>query len=52
MSTCRRSLNDPGHGSQVRDLDGDEEDGYDEVICPLDFKTAGPIVDDEMHRIL
>src|SRR5690606_21893459 len=25
-----------GHGSQVLDLDGDEEDGLDEVICPWD----------------
>ncbi|KAL2404921.1 Metacaspase-1A [Exophiala dermatitidis] len=41
-----------GHGGQTPDLDGDEEDGYDEVIYPVDFRTAGHIVDDEMHRIL
>jgi hypothetical protein len=35
-----------GHGSQTEDLDGDEEDGLDETILPLDFKTAGHIVDD------
>ncbi|KAJ5551332.1 hypothetical protein N7535_000718 [Penicillium sp. DV-2018c] len=41
-----------GHGGQTPDLDGDEEDGYDEVIYPVDFRVAGHIVDDEMHRIL
>ncbi|KAK5061160.1 hypothetical protein LTR84_007702 [Exophiala bonariae] len=41
-----------GHGGQTPDLDGDEEDGYDEVIYPVDFRTNGHIVDDEMHRIM
>ncbi|KAK5075285.1 Ca(2+)-dependent cysteine protease [Lithohypha guttulata] len=41
-----------GHGGQTPDLDGDEEDGYDEVIYPVDFRTEGHIVDDEMHRIM
>ncbi|KAL8992025.1 MAG: hypothetical protein Q9169_007435 [Polycauliona sp. 2 TL-2023] len=41
-----------GHGGQTKDLDGDEEDGYDEVIYPVDFRTAGHIVDDEMHRVM
>jgi len=41
-----------GHGGQTVDLDGDEDDGYDEVIYPVDFKTTGHIVDDEMHRIM
>ncbi|KAI0055439.1 hypothetical protein BV25DRAFT_175640 [Artomyces pyxidatus] len=41
-----------GHGGQTRDLDGDETDGYDEVIFPLDYKTAGVITDDEMHDIM
>lgn len=36
-----------GHGGQTQDLDGDEDDGYDEVIYPLDFKTAGHITDDD-----
>lgn len=35
-----------GHGSQTPDLDGDEEDGFDETILPVDFKQAGEIVDD------
>ncbi|KKA27494.1 hypothetical protein TD95_001799 [Thielaviopsis punctulata] len=41
-----------GHGGQAKDTDGDEEDGYDEVIYPVDFKTAGHIVDDEIHAAL
>ena len=41
-----------GHGGQTEDLDGDEEDGYDEVIYPVDFRQAGHIVDDEMHRVM
>ena len=41
-----------GHGGQTPDLDGDEDDGYDEVIYPVDFRTAGHIVDDQMHDIM
>ncbi|KAK2009958.1 hypothetical protein LZ32DRAFT_563869 [Colletotrichum eremochloae] len=41
-----------GHGGQTEDIDGDEDDGYDEVIYPVDFKEAGHIVDDEMHHIM
>jgi hypothetical protein len=41
-----------GHGGQTKDLDGDEEDGYDEVIYPVDFRQNGHITDDEMHRIM
>ncbi|KAI8635413.1 caspase domain-containing protein [Xylariaceae sp. FL1651] len=41
-----------GHGGQTEDLDGDEEDGYDEVIYPVDFKHAGHIVDDQLHHIV
>ncbi|RHZ62423.1 hypothetical protein Glove_340g31 [Diversispora epigaea] len=41
-----------GHGGQQIDPDHDEDDGYDETIMPLDFQTAGQIVDDEMHNIM
>ncbi|KAL1874210.1 hypothetical protein VTK73DRAFT_537 [Phialemonium thermophilum] len=41
-----------GHGGQTEDLDGDEEDGYDEVIYPVDFKEAGHIVDDQLHDLV
>ena len=35
-----------GHGDQIPDEDKDEDDGLDEVILPMDHKTAGVIVDD------
>lgn len=41
-----------GHGGQTPDLDGDEDDGYDEVIYPVDYRQTSHIVDDEMHRIM
>lgn len=41
-----------GHGGVTKDLDGDEDEGYDEVIYPLDFQQAGHIVDDDMHAIM
>ncbi|KAG6916975.1 Ca(2+)-dependent cysteine protease [Tephrocybe rancida] len=41
-----------GHGGQTKDLNGDELDGFDEVIYPMDFKKAGHIIDDEMHDIM
>ncbi|KAJ1908590.1 Ca(2+)-dependent cysteine protease [Tieghemiomyces parasiticus] len=41
-----------GHGSQVVDTSGDEIDGYDETILPVDYKTAGQITDDEMNDIM
>lgn len=65
------SRTDSGHGGQAKDLDGDEDDGYgelvtpsvvcdnslislftDETIYPVDFKTAGQMIDDEMHHLL
>ncbi|KAJ7155029.1 caspase domain-containing protein [Mycena filopes] len=41
-----------GHGGQTPDRDGDEVDGYDEVIYPMDYKRNGHIVDDQMHDIM
>ncbi|KAI8814099.1 peptidase C14 [Cladochytrium replicatum] len=41
-----------GHGAYVKDSTGDEVDGSDETICPVDFKEAGMIADDDMHAIL
>ena len=42
-----------GHGSQVQDLNGDEEDGLDETLVPWDGRTPGvpDIVDDELDTI-
>lgn len=39
-----------GHGTQIIDRDGDEEDGYDECWVPIDFKTNGVISDDLLNR--
>jgi caspase domain-containing protein/uncharacterized protein DUF4384 len=43
-----------GHGSQVRDLDGDEPDGQDETLVPSDGRTPGvpDITDDELGALL
>eukprot|EP00756_Hemistasia_phaeocysticola_P050035 Hpha_TRINITY_DN24675_c0_g1::TRINITY_DN24675_c0_g1_i1::g.147417::m.147417 len=43
-----------GHGSQVPDLDGDEDDGLDETILPVDFRDPqhGMILDDLMWEIM
>jgi hypothetical protein len=43
-----------GHGSQVRDTEGDElEDGKDEVLCPYDFDwNGGFIKDDDLASLL
>ncbi|KAF8944591.1 Ca(2+)-dependent cysteine protease [Haplosporangium gracile] len=41
-----------GHGGQTADLDGDEDDGNDNTIYPVDHTRAGVIVDDVMHDIM
>eukprot|EP00268_Persea_americana_P046191 TRINITY_DN4750_c0_g1_i8.p1 TRINITY_DN4750_c0_g1~~TRINITY_DN4750_c0_g1_i8.p1 ORF type:complete len:360 (+),score=41.10 TRINITY_DN4750_c0_g1_i8:167-1246(+) len=41
-----------GHGSQKRNYTGDEVDGYDETLCPLDFETQGMIIDDEINETI
>ncbi|AQL05569.1 Putative metacaspase family protein [Zea mays] len=41
-----------GHGSQQRNYSGDEVDGFDETLCPLDFETQGMILDDEINTAL
>ncbi|KAL6964928.1 Metacaspase-1 [Sarracenia purpurea var. burkii] len=41
-----------GHGSSQRNYTGDEVDGYDETLCPLDFETQGMIVDDEINATI
>ena len=37
---------------QVRDKNGDEADGLDETILPLDHEDAGQIIDDELLQRL
>ena len=41
-----------GHGGSVKDTDGDEMDGMDETLIPVDYKSAGHIVDDDLHALL
>lgn len=43
-----------GHGSQVKDLNGDEDDGTDETILPYDGRTKDipDITDDEIGDFL
>eukprot|EP01064_Diplonema_japonicum_P014404 TRINITY_DN2202_c0_g2_i1.p1 TRINITY_DN2202_c0_g2~~TRINITY_DN2202_c0_g2_i1.p1 ORF type:complete len:396 (+),score=130.25 TRINITY_DN2202_c0_g2_i1:53-1240(+) len=41
-----------GHGGQQKDTSGDEADGYDETLIPVDYKTAGQISDDEVFNLL
>ncbi len=42
-----------GHGSQIRDRDGDDlSDGLDEIICPYDMNWDGTfITDDDLNNI-
>ncbi|KAG9155344.1 hypothetical protein Leryth_023409 [Lithospermum erythrorhizon] len=41
-----------GHGSRVRDQDGDELDGYDSALCPVDYEVEGRIIDDEINETI
>ena len=41
-----------GHGSLVKDTNGDEVSGYDGAMIPLDYATGGIILDDQMRTIL
>ena len=37
-----------GHGSFVEDTSGDEVEGMDETLCPVDCQQSGMITDDEV----
>lgn len=41
-----------GHGSYVRDTSGDESDGRDECLVPVDYERAGMIRDDELFALI
>lgn len=41
-----------GHGGKLKDDNGDEEDGYDETLVPVDYQTAGQIRDDLLYKNL
>ncbi len=41
-----------GHGTQVRDIHGDElSDSLDEIICPYDLDWDNPFTDDDLAEI-
>jgi len=41
-----------GHGSQIRDREGDElEDGLDEILCPTDLNWDDPLKDDDLANL-
>ena len=41
-----------GHGSQIKDTNGDETDKLDEVIVPCDYSRVGFITDDMIFNIV
>jgi len=41
-----------GHGSSIRDTNGDEASGMDSVIIPLDYQKTGVISDDTLFNII
>ena len=40
-----------GHGGQQPDEDGDEEEGMDETLIPVDFDKNGHIIDDDILKV-
>ena len=41
-----------GHGSWIFDQSGDEKDGRDECLVPLDYKRNGMIYDDQLKSLI
>lgn len=41
-----------GHGYSLNDYNGDESDGRDEIIIPIDYKYCGVITDDWLNKNL
>uniref|UniRef100_A0A7N0VFP1 Peptidase C14 caspase domain-containing protein n=1 Tax=Kalanchoe fedtschenkoi TaxID=63787 RepID=A0A7N0VFP1_KALFE len=41
-----------GHGLRQLDFENDELDGFDETLCPVDFKTTGMILDNEINTTI
>jgi metacaspase-1 len=50
-NTCN-FLHYSGHGSQVKDPDGDRDSGFDDTIVPVDFEQNGQLDSDKLHRLL
>jgi pimeloyl-ACP methyl ester carboxylesterase len=41
-----------GHGYQLPDLDGDEDEDLDEALVPIDYDLGGFLIDDDLRSIL
>ena len=41
-----------GHGTWLPDVDGDEDDGRDEAMCPYDLSETNLILDDDISNII
>jgi hypothetical protein len=41
-----------GHGTQVPDLDGEETEGQDEALVPIDFSSGAFLIDDDLRGVL
>ena len=41
-----------GHGTYQKDTSGDERDKRDEALVPLDYETAGLLLDDTLQSVL
>lgn len=56
VAGCQRGdvllLHYSGHGTTVRDTDGNEASGRDSTIVPCDYTSAGVITDDHLRRAL
>jgi len=40
-----------GHGTQLPDLNGDEDDNLDEALCPVDFAGGAFLIDDDIAEL-
>ncbi|PPS07506.1 hypothetical protein GOBAR_AA13157 [Gossypium barbadense] len=41
-----------GHGLRQPDFNNDEDDGFDQAICPVDSQEAGMIVDNDLNTLI
>lgn len=41
-----------GHGTYIRDRSGDESDGKDECLCPVDYGEVGLLRDDDLRGMI
>lgn len=41
-----------GHGTYLQDIDGDEEDDFDEALCPHDYERGAFLIDDDLRGIM